>query len=85
MSIIAFIIVLLVFFGNSESSHYISDDTDYFVPDLRNSNTHTSWTNNTKTNGCVFEEDDSVFDCHGNEHIIDDDRYCEDCEDYHDW
>ncbi len=31
-----------------------------------------------------FEEADSVFDRHGNEHILDDDGYCEDCDDYHD-
>lgn len=31
-----------------------------------------------------FEEADSFFDREGNEHIIDDDGYCEDCDDYHD-
>jgi len=31
-----------------------------------------------------FEEDDSFFDHNGDEHIIDEDRYCEDCDDYHD-
>lgn len=31
-----------------------------------------------------FEEADSFFDREGNEHIVDDDGYCEDCDDYHD-
>ena len=31
-----------------------------------------------------FEEADSIFDRHGNEHIVDDDYYCDDCDDYHD-
>lgn len=37
--------------------------------------------------GCrgSFEEADSFFDSDGNEHLIDDDGYCEDCDDYHDW
>lgn len=31
-----------------------------------------------------FEEADSYYDRRGNEHIVDDDGYCEDCDDYHD-
>ena len=31
-----------------------------------------------------FEEADSFFDRDGNEHIVDDEGYCEDCDDYHD-
>ena len=31
-----------------------------------------------------FEEADSFFDHDGNEHIVDDEGYCEDCDDYHD-
>lgn len=31
-----------------------------------------------------FEEDGSFYDRHGNEHIVDEDMYCEDCDDYHD-
>lgn len=37
-----------------------------------------------KSSGFGFEEADRVFDRHGNEHIVDDDGYCEDCDDYHD-
>lgn len=33
-----------------------------------------------------IEDYDSVFDRHGNEHFVDDDDYCDDCDDYHeDW
>ena len=32
-----------------------------------------------------FEEADSILDSCGNEHLIDDDGYCEECDDYHDW
>ena len=31
-----------------------------------------------------FEEADSYFDRYGNEHIVDYDGYCEECDDYHD-
>lgn len=30
------------------------------------------------------EDYDSVFDRHGNEHFVDDECYCDDCDDYHD-
>ena len=39
---------------------------------------------NRKKSGDEFEEDGSFYDREGNEHIIDDDNYCEDCDDYHD-
>lgn len=31
-----------------------------------------------------FEEADSFTDKHGNEHIVDYEGYCEECDDYHD-
>ena len=31
-----------------------------------------------------FEEADSFIDKHGNEHIVDYEGYCEECDDYHD-
>ena len=37
-----------------------------------------------RSSGFDFEEADSFFDRDGNEHIVDDDGYCEDCDDYHD-
>ena len=37
-----------------------------------------------KDNESEFEEYDSFFDRHGNEHIVDDEGYCEECDDYHD-
>lgn len=30
-----------------------------------------------------FEEADSIYDKEGNEHIVDYDGYCEECDDYH--
>ncbi len=43
-----------------------------------------SFTRSHKHGSSSFEEADSVFDEHSNEHILDDDGYCEDCDDYHD-
>ena len=37
-----------------------------------------------KNNYESFEESGSFYDRNGDEHIIDDDNYCEDCDDYHD-
>lgn len=37
-----------------------------------------------RNSGFDFEEADSFYDRDGNEHIVDDDGYCEDCDDYHD-
>lgn len=31
-----------------------------------------------------FEETESFFDAAGNEHILNEDFYCEDCDDFHD-
>lgn len=39
---------------------------------------------NKKSSRSSFEEADSFFDRDGNEHIVDDDGYCEDCDDYYD-
>lgn len=50
-----------------------------------NANDTTSFSAPKKTNTWgSFEEDGSVFDRFGNEHIVDEDLYCEDCDDYHD-
>lgn len=37
-----------------------------------------------KSSSFDFEEADSFYDSDGNEHIMDDDGYCEDCDDFHD-
>lgn len=37
-----------------------------------------------KNNEREFEEYDSFFDRRGNEHIVDDEGYCDECDDYHD-
>lgn len=36
-------------------------------------------------NSECFEEDASYYDRDGNEHLVDEDMYCEDCDDYHDF
>ena len=38
-----------------------------------------------KKNDYCFEEADSFLDRHGNEHIVDYEGYCEECDDYHDF
>ena len=48
-------------------------------------NYHSYKKSSSKGNRECFEEADSIFDRDGNEHLIDDDGYCEDCDDYHDW
>ncbi len=40
--------------------------------------------NSTRSSRDDFEEADSIFDRNGNEHLLDDDGYCDDCDDYHD-
>ncbi|MBQ7965935.1 MAG: hypothetical protein IJ331_07640 [Ruminococcus sp.] len=48
------------------------------------SGSNTSRANHKKSSLWSFEESGSVYDHHGVEHIVDDDYYCEDCDDYHD-
>lgn len=54
----------------------VGGDTCSSTSSLGNSRKSNSWDS--------FEEDSSVFDHHGNEHIVDEDMYCDDCDDYHD-
>ena len=49
------------------------------------SNTNTNKPNNKRTSRNSFEEADSFFDRDGNEHIVDEEGYCEECDDYHDY
>lgn len=50
---------------------------------LGSANTNTP--NTKKRSGSSFEEADSFFDRDGNEHIVDEEGYCEECDDYHDY
>ena len=49
------------------------------------SNTAANKPNTKKSKGNSFEEYDSFFDRDGNEHIVDEEGYCEECDDYHDY
>ena len=49
------------------------------------SNTNTNMQSTKKRSGSSFEEADSFFDRDGNEHIVDEEGYCEECDDYHDY
>lgn len=44
---------------------------------------HTRYSKSSQSRKKEFEEADSYYDKHGNEHIIDYDGYCEECDDYH--
>ena len=71
--------------SNGNSSSY---NNNYYKKNYYKSNTLSSGRNTFKSNGNKsgeeFEEAGSFYDREGNEHIIDDDNYCEDCDDYHD-
>lgn len=78
--ILAFIFIGIFSDGSSESKNEFRNHGDYcyykFVPPkTQKSNRYSADS---------FEEDSSIYDCDGIEYIIDDDRYCEDCDDYHD-
>lgn len=47
-------------------------------------NSAKSSSNHSQKGRSSFEEADSYFDRHGREHIVDDDGYCDECDDYHD-
>lgn len=49
------------------------------------SNTAANKPNTKKSSRNSFEEADSFFDRDGNEHIVDEEGYCEECDDYHDY
>ena len=49
------------------------------------SNTNTNMQSTKKSSRSSFEEADSFFDRDGNEHSVDEEGYCEECDDYHDY
>lgn len=79
MSFFIFLFAIILAFANSGSSGSYSSGNSYDYGDVFNS----SSPRNQKSSD-DFEEADSFFDRDGNEHIVDDDGYCEDCDDYHD-
>lgn len=78
--VLAFILIEIFSDGSSESKNEFGNygtDHNYksVLPKTQKSNQYDTDS---------FEEDSGVYDSDGIEHIIDDDRYCEDCDDYHD-
>lgn len=83
MQFILLVILLVIVFGGSGSSSHFSNSSnegfDFFSSPKKDIG---GKSNNKSTYS--FEEADSFFDKCGNEHIVDDYGYCEDCDDYHD-
>ena len=77
------IIILMALFSDSPSG---SSGTSYLRGGFSSGGSNNKFKSSfTKRNHREhFEEDDSFYDREGFEHIIDEDRYCEDCDDYHD-
>lgn len=76
--IILLIAIILVCAGSDSSNSYHSTGSSDFGGSF---NGHSSRGGNSHD---TFEEADSFYDRNGNEHIVDYDGYCEDCDDYHD-
>lgn len=77
------IIILAALFSDSPSGNGDGFyDSGGFSSGSSNNNFKTS--SSKRSSSEHFEEDDSFYDRDGFEHIIDEDRYCEDCDDYHD-
>lgn len=86
LAFIIFVVLLCIFAaakdsGNGKSSHNPYDNYPYPT----NNPTASKRRPSTRTSGEPFEEADSYYDRHGNEHLVDDYGYCEDCDDYHDF
>ena len=71
--------------SDTPSSTYKARDDhrrDYHRYEKKSTGRNTGTSKNSRRSE-EFEEADSIIDRHGNEHLIDDDGYCEDCDDYH--
>lgn len=79
--IIIIIAIILVCAGSSSSGGYSGSSSDFWGSSGGGSFLGAS---RNKDSYDTFEEADSFFDRNGEEHIIDDEGYCEDCDDYHD-
>ena len=78
------IILLIVLFILMCSLDVKKQNFDEFERDMVR-NKHFQRSKSYMSNYENFEEVDSVFDSCGNEHLLDEDGYCEECDDYHDW
>lgn len=85
MGIIAIIIIIAIMAWFSslpdDNSHNSNSDWRAF----NNEPHHNFGPSDGRYNEEQFEEDGSFYDRHGNEHIVDEDMYCEECDDYHDF
>ena len=85
MAIIAVIIIIAImaWFSSLPDDNSHSNNSNWRPFD---NNPHDNFgSSNSRYNEEHFEEDDSFYDRHGNEHIVDEDMYCEECDDYHDF
>ena len=81
---VAILFVICVCAGQSNESDNRPNHPPYGHP-FQNDTFHSTKSKTKKKKSHYdFEEDDSFYDRDGIEHIVDDDRYCEDCDDYHD-
>ena len=78
--ILAFVFIGIFSDGSSESKNEFRNCGD----EHNHKSVSTKTRKANRYNADSFEEDSSIYDCDGIEHIIDDDRNCEDCDDYHD-
>ncbi len=69
--------------GSSDSSFSSMSSGESWTSHSPSKKTSPSSSKGSSRKTDYFEESDSYFDRHGNEHILDDDGYCEDCDDYH--
>jgi len=76
--IIIIIAIILACAGSGSSGSYYSGSASDFSGSSKGSSSR------GRTSHDDFEEADSFFDSNGDEHIVDYDGYCEDCDDYHD-
>ena len=76
--LILLIAIVLACAGSGSSGSYYSGSTSNY------GGSSDSFSPRGRTSHDDFEEADSFFDRNGDEHIVDYDGYCEDCDDYHD-
>ena len=80
MKIFAVIFIFLWILSELDGSSYTGNDSGTTYKTHRTISNSTTKRNMSST----FEESDSYYDRHGDEHLIDEDGYCKDCDDYHD-
>ena len=82
--IILLICLYIIFVMPGGSSYSSGVKGTGFSRDIGGNNSYGKKKATRKTFFEEFEEAGSFYDKDGREHMIDDDNYCEDCDDYHD-